>query len=151
MTHNHIIKLIAQALLMTTEDITKFYQLSDEGITADDVLGILKDEEDEHFVLCSDEGLELFLNGFITHKRGPSDKKTPSLYPLTNNSVLKKLRIALNFQDEEMLDIFEAGGLKLSRSELTPFFRKEDHKHYKRVSDRILKNFLAGLEKGGYR
>jgi uncharacterized protein YehS (DUF1456 family) len=64
---------------------------------------------------------------------------------LTNNTKLKKLRIALNLHEEAMLAILEAGGHPMSRGELTALFRKPQHKHYRECGDQVLRKFLKGL------
>ena len=65
--------------------------------------------------------------------------------PLTNNGILKKLRIALKFREDEMLSTLKLAGMSLSKSELSALFRKEGQRHYKECGDQILRNFLKGL------
>lgn len=148
MTHNRIIRLIADALDLSPEAMLDIYRSQDDGITADDVRDLLRDEHDRLFVLCSDEGLQLFLDGLILQRRGPREKGSAAATPpptVDGNTVLKKLRIALDLKDDDMVELFAQGALPLTRSEITPFFRKEGHKHFRRVSDRILKAFLDGV------
>jgi uncharacterized protein YehS (DUF1456 family) len=149
MTHNHIIKQIRDALELNEATLLEIFQLSDPEVTPEDVADILKDEKEPGFVLCSDAGMELFLDGLITYKRGPSDtkRKAQAEAAMTNNTILKKLRIALDLKDDEMLALFDAVGITLSKSELTPFFRQEGKPNYKRCSDKMLKGFLKALAK----
>ena len=65
--------------------------------------------------------------------------------PLTNNSILKKLRIALKFREDDMLSTLKLAGMNLSKSELSALFRKEGQRHYKECGDQILRNFLQGM------
>lgn len=64
---------------------------------------------------------------------------------MTNNDVFKKLRVALRFRDDDILQILELVDFKLSKSELSAFFRNEDHPNYRECGDQILRNFLNGL------
>ena len=57
-----------------------------------------------------------------------------------------KLKIALNLKAEDVLEIMELAGLSISKHELSAFFRKPDHKHYRQCKDQIMRNFLMGLQ-----
>ncbi len=64
---------------------------------------------------------------------------------MSNNDVLKKLRVALKLREEEFLEILKLVDFKISRGELSAFFRREDHPNYRECGDQILRNFLNGL------
>jgi len=64
---------------------------------------------------------------------------------LTNNDILKKLRVALELRDEDIVNIFKLVDFEISKTELSAFFRKEDHPNYKECGDQLLRNFLNGL------
>lgn len=64
---------------------------------------------------------------------------------MTNNDVLKKLRVALKLRDDEIVEILTLVDFKMSKSELGAFFRKEDHPNYVECGDQVLRNFLNGL------
>jgi uncharacterized protein YehS (DUF1456 family) len=64
---------------------------------------------------------------------------------MTNNDILKKLRIALKLRDEDILEILKLVDFEVSKSELSALFRAEDHPNYKECGDQILRNFLNGL------
>lgn len=64
---------------------------------------------------------------------------------MTNNDVLKKLRVALRLRDDEIVEILKLVDFKITKSELGAFFRKEDHPNYTECGDQILRNFLNGL------
>ncbi len=64
---------------------------------------------------------------------------------MTNNDVFKKLRVALKFRDEDILNILTLVDFKMSKTELSAFFRKEDHPNYMECGDQVLRNFLNGL------
>lgn len=64
---------------------------------------------------------------------------------MTNNDVLKKLRVALSLRDTDILDILKLVEFNMSKSEISAIFRKEDHPNYKECGDQLLRNFLNGL------
>ena len=64
---------------------------------------------------------------------------------LTNNDIIKKLRVALKLRDEDIIEILKLVDYDISKTELSAFFRREDHPHYRQLKDQILRNFLNGL------
>ncbi|MBS3993780.1 MAG: DUF1456 family protein [Bacteroidetes bacterium] len=64
---------------------------------------------------------------------------------LNNNDIIKKLRVALQLRDDEIIEILKLVDFKISKTELSAFFRKEDHPNYRKLEDQILRNFLNGL------
>ena len=64
---------------------------------------------------------------------------------LTNNDILKKLRVALKMRDDDIVKVLSLVDFKISKSELGAFFRAEDHPKYMECQDQILRNFLNGL------
>ncbi len=64
---------------------------------------------------------------------------------MTNNTILKKLRIALELKDTDIIEILKLADFEISKSELSALFRKEDHKNYKECGEQLLRRFLNGL------
>ncbi len=64
---------------------------------------------------------------------------------MTNNDILKKLRVALSLNSDQIIEICNLVGFKVTRAELGDIFRKEDHPNFKKCGDQILRNFLNGL------
>lgn len=64
---------------------------------------------------------------------------------MTNNDVLKKLRVALSLRDTDIIEILKLVDYEISKTELSALFRAEDHPNYKLCGDQILRNFLNGL------
>ena len=64
---------------------------------------------------------------------------------LTNNDILKKLRVALKMRDDDIVKVLSLVDFKISKSELGAFFRSEDHPKYMDCEDQILRNCLNGL------
>jgi len=116
-------------------------------VTRAQVSDWLKKDDDPAYKKCSDTRLAIFLNGLINEKRGKKEgpEPVPEKY-LTNNIIFRKLRIALNLKDEDILEIMRLAHLTISKHELSAFFRKPGHKHYRDCKDQILRNFLTGLQ-----
>ena len=107
----------------------------------------LKKEDDEEFEKINDKRLATFLNGLINEKRGKREGPQPiAEKTLTNNLILRKLKIALNLKDEDMLEILYAADLKISKHELSAFFRKPGQRQYRECKDQVLRNFLYGMQ-----
>ena len=64
---------------------------------------------------------------------------------MTNNDIFKKLRVALQLRDDQIVEILQLVDFRISKAELSAFFRSEDHPNYKECGDQILRNFLNGL------
>lgn len=64
---------------------------------------------------------------------------------MNNNDIFKKLRVALQLRDEQIVEILQLVDFRISKSELSSFFRNENHPNYKDCGDQILRNFLNGL------
>ena len=64
---------------------------------------------------------------------------------LTNNDILKKIRVDLKMRDDDIVKVLSLVDFKISKSELGAFFRSEDHPKYMDCQDQILRNFLNGL------
>ena len=64
---------------------------------------------------------------------------------LTNNDILKKLRVAHKLRDTDIVNICALVDFKVSKGELGALFRNEEHPKYVECGDQILRNFLNGL------
>jgi len=64
---------------------------------------------------------------------------------LTNNDILKKLRVAHKLRNDDIIDILKLVDFNITRGALGDMFRKEDHPNYEEAGDQILRNFLNGL------
>jgi uncharacterized protein YehS (DUF1456 family) len=147
MTNNEILHLLAKALAQTEESLAATFALGGESLTGAEALARTRVLDTEGAEACTSEQLGRFLDGLILEKRGPRETKGPprDTVELTNNAILKKLRIALNLKEADMLRIFEKGGSPTTSMALSPLFRKPGNKRYRPCSDAMLKSFLAGL------
>ena len=65
--------------------------------------------------------------------------------PLTNNITLKKLRVAFELRDDDILAILDSVSFIVTKTELGALFRKPGHNNYRPCGDQLLRNFLKGL------
>ncbi|MBT3386654.1 MAG: DUF1456 family protein, partial [Desulfobacula sp.] len=119
----------------------------DHKVTRAQISDWLKKDDDPAFQECSDTWLAIFLNGFINEKRGKKKGARPEPETqLTNNMIFMKLKIALNLKAEDVLEIMALADLKISKHELSAFFRKPGHKHFRECQNQILRKFLKGVQ-----
>jgi uncharacterized protein YehS (DUF1456 family) len=64
---------------------------------------------------------------------------------MSNNDIMKKLRVALKFTDDDIIEVLNLADFRITKTELGAIFRKEDHPNFKPCGDQILRNFLNGL------
>lgn len=147
MTNNDILRRIRYILSLNDTKMINIFSLADLSVTREQVSDWLKKDEDPDFKSCSDVQMATFLNGLINKKRGKREGAQPPIEKrLTNNIVFTKLKIAFNLKAEDILDIMDLADFKVSKPELSAFFRKNTHKHYRECKDQILRNFLKGLQ-----
>jgi len=149
---NDILYRIQKALNLSNEEMLHIYKLENYNMDEKHLDALLKRRKQKGFMLCSYEELGVFLDGLITFKRGPSPKKPSDdeAVELTNNLILKKLRIALELKENETEIIFALAEVELSKQQLASLFRKESHKNFKPCSDKLLMSFLEGLDEFYY-
>ncbi|MCP4132202.1 MAG: DUF1456 family protein [bacterium] len=149
MLNNDIIRRLRYALNINDSTMIEIFKEGDFTIEPSALTDLLKKEDDEGYAPCNDAAMASFLNGLIIHKRGRKEPKPGQQVQretqLTNNDILKKLRIALDLKEEDMLGILKLAEVTISKSELSALFRKKGHKHYRECGDQFLRNFLQGL------
>jgi uncharacterized protein YehS (DUF1456 family) len=146
-TNNDILRRIRYTFDFNDSKMIALFGLADHQVTREQISDWLKKDDDPSYQRCSDTHLAIFLNGLIIDKRGKKEGPRPEPEQhLTNNIIFRKLRIALNLKAEDILEIMGLAGLRISKHELSAFFRKPDHKHYRDCKDQILRNFLKGVQ-----
>jgi len=146
-TNNDILRRIRYTFDYDDSKMMALFALADLKVTREQVSNWLKKEADPDYQLCNDTYLAIFLNGLINDKRGKKDGPHPEPEKrLTNNIIFRKIRIALDLKDDDILEILALAPFALSKPELSALFRKAGHKHYRACKDQILRNFLKGLQ-----
>lgn len=147
MTNNDIMRRLRYIYDFTDQEMIDLFAFAEVEVDRSRVSAWLKADDDPGFYECSDVMLATFLNGFINAQRGRREGPLPEPEKnLTNNMIFRKLRIALNLQADEILELLSDGGIRLSKHELSAFFRKRDHKHYRECKDQVLRKFLKALQ-----
>ncbi|WNH49097.1 MULTISPECIES: DUF1456 family protein [Stenotrophomonas] len=149
MINNDVLRSIRYMLDLSDGKIAEICALADPAFVVDkaNVPGWLRKEDEEGFVACDDRSLAHFLDGLIVLNRGRDESQPlrPVEKRITNNLVLKKLRVAFELKDVDMHAIFESAGFPVSKPELSALFRQPDHKNFRACGDQLLRNFLKGL------
>lgn len=148
MTNNDIIRYIRYAFDYSDSDMIGIFSLAGCQVSRSQICDWLKKEDDPSYSNLNDIQLATFLNGFIIEKRGKKEGEQPiPENRLNNNIILRKLKIALNLNDEGILDILGLVDMPISKHELSAFFRNSGQRQYRPCNDQILRNFLHGMQK----
>jgi len=147
MTNNDILRRIRYMFDFDDSKMMAVFGLAGLEVTRSEISDWLKKEDDADYRKCSDQQFATFLNGLIIEKRGKKDgpQPVPETH-LNNNTIFRKLKIALNLQADEVLKLVNQGDFHISKHELSAFFRKPGNRHYRECKDQVLRNFLKGLQ-----
>jgi len=147
MNNNDIIRRIRYTFEFSDAKMIELFGLADYQVTRAQISDWLKREDDSAYQELPDIQLAIFLNGLINDKRGKKEGEQPKPeQELNNNIIFRKLRIALNLTDEDILEILELVGIRISKHELSAFFRNPNQKKFRYCKDQILRNFLQGMQ-----
>jgi uncharacterized protein YehS (DUF1456 family) len=145
--NNDILRRIRYTFDFSDSKMIALFALADQEVSREQISDWLKKEEDPTFKKLSDTRLAVFLNGLINDKRGKREGAQPQPETrLNNNLIFNKLKIALNLKAEDILEIMALVEFPIGKHELSAFFRKEGHKHYRECKDQVLRNFLKGIQ-----
>jgi len=146
-TNNDILRRLRYTFDFSDAKMIDIFKQADHEVTREQISNWLKKDDDEAYVSCGDTSFSIFLNGLIIDRRGKQDRPTPEPdKKITNNIVLRKLKIAFDMKNEDVLALLSNNGVSISKHELSAFFRRTDHKHYRPCKDQVLRNFLQGLQ-----
>ncbi|MEP6160986.1 MAG: DUF1456 family protein [Halieaceae bacterium] len=147
MNNNDVLRRLRYSFDYDDPKMIAIFALAGLEVKRGHLVAWLKKEDDPAYQECNDRMLATFLNGLISEKRGKRDGPQPKPeMRLNNNLILLKLKIALNLKSEDMLDLLRLAGFKLGAAELSSFFRKPGHRHYRECQDQILRNLLKGIQ-----
>ena len=148
MTHNLVIRSLRYTINVSDKKLLEIFSLSGLTLPLNTIENFLKDEEDASYIECDDEAMAHFLDGLIFFKRGKDESKPrfPVEFPIDNNIILKKLKVAFNLKEPDMHEVLEMGGYPVGRSELSALLRKRGQPNYRECGDQVLRYFLKGLK-----
>lgn len=147
MTNNDVLRSVRYMLDLSDAKIVEIIKLAGGDVSKEEVAAYLQKEDEAGYQVCHDGVMAHFLDGLVFFKRGKDESRPaqPFELPVTNNKVLKKLRVAFELKEEDMHAILDAVGFAVSKPELSALFRKEGHSNYRNCGDQLLRNFLKGL------
>lgn len=147
MSNNDVLRRIRYIFDYNDDTMMHIFSLTHQNVNRVQLSDWLKREENPDFKGIYDKDLSSFLNGFIIYHRGQQNDTIPKPEKtLSNNLILNKLRIALRLRSEDMLEILQLADLRISKHELSAFFRKPHQSQYRLCKDQVLRNFLYGLQ-----
>ena len=147
MLNNDILRSLRYSLDINDGQLAEIIALGGQQIDVDSLGALLKKDDEEGFVPCGDELMAYFLDGLVYFKRGKDDSRPaqPFELPISNNIVLKKLRVAFELKEDDMHAIMHSVDCPVSKPEMSALFRKAGHSNYRVCGDQFLRNFLKGL------
>ena len=147
MNHNDVLRSLRYMLKINDAKMVGIIKLSGLEVSAETLASYLKKEEEPGFVRCPDPVMAHFLDGLVIHRRGKDDSRPqqPVELPVTNNTILKKLRVAFELKEEDLHTILKSVNFPVSKPELSALFRNVGHDNYRPCGDQLLRNFLKGL------
>ncbi len=151
MIHNDVLRRLRFALAINDTAAIGIFKMVDYDMDIEYLHAIMKKEDEEGYLPCRDKIIALFLDGLIIKNRGKQEGQMPRVLEagerLSNNEILRKLRIAMSYKDEDMIDVLKLANFRMSKGELSAFFRKPDHRNFKPAGDQVVRNLLQGMVK----
>ena len=149
MTNNDILRRLRYALGINDIQVANIFAHVGDDLRSAQVRAWLRREDHDDFAELPDPMLCRFLDGLIIEKRGPrAGGAVPEpLEHLSNNEVLKKLRIALTLRDEDIIAVFKLADFVVTKAELGSFYRKEGQRNFRKCPEQVLRKFIQGLGK----
>ncbi|MBB1269099.1 DUF1456 family protein [Shewanella sp. SR44-3] len=147
MINNDILRRVRFVFDYSNAKMITIFAKAKVEISTEQIIALLKKEEEEGYQACNDTLMCQFLDGLIIENRGlkPGAEIPTPLKQLTNNLIFKKLRVALELREEDIIAALASADFAMSKSELGALFRSPDHKNYKACGDQVLRNFIKGL------
>jgi uncharacterized protein YehS (DUF1456 family) len=150
MTNNDFLRSFRYALELDPSTLLSFFARGGLNLPLRSVAAMLKDDAEPGFEALDDARLGRFLDGVIVAYRGPRAPDAPQPKPeparvISNNRILRALRIAFELRDVDIQALMQAAGREVSKAELGALFRREDHRNYQPCGDQFMRSFLRGL------
>lgn len=147
MVNNDVIRSVRFILNVGSQQILDMIALSGLKLNLTQVSDFMADETAPNYLPCDDLVMAHFLDGLIYAKRGKDESRPamPFEFPISNNLVLKKLKVAFQLKEEDMHDILKKAEFPIGRAEMSAFLRKRNQDNYRECGDQVLRYFLKGL------
>ncbi len=147
MNNNEVLQILRDNLKLNSEQLIEILNLVDVKVTPSEMEAWLKPQGEEGHMQLSHKLMAHFLDALVIYKRGKSENSEarPIEIPITNNIILKKLRVAFELKEDDLIAISKKTDSTTTPKEWSAFFRKQGHKNYRACPDPFLESILKGL------
>jgi uncharacterized protein YehS (DUF1456 family) len=147
MLNNDVLRSLRYMLDVSDAKMVEIVELGGKTVSEQEITAVLKKDDEPGYQDCPDDLLAHALDGLVYFKRGKDESRpAPALeLPVSNNQVLKKLRVAFELKDEDIHAIMRSVDFEVSKPEMSALFRKAGTSNYRVCGDQFLRNFLKGL------
>tara|TARA_R110002167_G_scaffold132972_3_gene317483 strand:- start:5599 stop:6078 length:480 start_codon:yes stop_codon:yes gene_type:complete len=146
MTNNEVLQHIRYIFAFSNEKISAIFKLAECTKTDDEINNFFCKNGEPAFTRIADNVLASFLDGLIIEFRGAKAGAQAQLEQVINNNIIfNKVKIALALKADEIISLLSSAELTLSKHELSAFFRKPEHKHFRSCNDDTLLKFFNAL------
>jgi uncharacterized protein YehS (DUF1456 family) len=146
-THNDVLRSLRYVLNVTDARLADIVRLGGGEVGPTDIIAWLRKDDEAGYRACGEAAMARFLDGLIVYKRGKDETRPPRPIelPVTNNAILKGLRVAFELTEGDIIELIGKGGLRISKGELSAFCRRPDHRNYRACGDQYVRNLIKGL------
>ena len=125
MNNNDILRRLRYTFDFSDQKMIELFALADTVVTQEQIIEWLRKDDDPLQKSLYDKFLAIFLNGLINDKRGKREGPQPTPEKtLNNNIIFRKLKIALNLRDDDIIEVFKLVKMNISKHEISALFRK---------------------------
>lgn len=147
MNNNDILRRLRYTFNIGDSEMIAIFKSGGQEVGRSEISDWLKKDDSPEYQELYDKQMSVFLNGFINARRGKKEGEQPVAEKrLNNNIIFRKLKIALNLKDEDILEILMLVDFRLGKHELSAFFRKPTQSQFRKCKDQVLRNFIHGLQ-----
>ena len=153
--NNYCLRRLRYALNLNDKDVLEVFALASYKLTPNELKSYLVKEDDKSYVELPDYILVIFLDGLIIKLRGAREGETPltqaervaqsKKIKLNNNMLLNKIKIALKLNSDDLIEMLALADFRVSKGEMSAFFRKPDHRNYRECGNQLIRNLLTGI------
>lgn len=148
---NDVFRRLRFALSINDDSAIDIFSLVEYKMSKDYLHSLMKKDNEPGFIPMRGKILALFLDGLIIKRRVKETRSEQASTQecrddsLSNNDILRKIKIAMSYQQEDMLKNLQLAKFNVGKSELTALFRNKEHRNYKQCNNQLLRNFLQGM------
>jgi len=147
MNNNEVLTNLREHLKFDDHKFIEILALADVKVSSDELASWFKAKTETEYADLSDKMMAIFLDALILYKRGKESTNVarPLETPITNNIVLKKLRVAFALEESDIADIMQKADPTIAPKAWSTYFRKQGHKNYRVCPDPFLEAIMKGL------